>query len=250
MYHGDHYRKEWAGGAQGLNRVDRSSPSQAQVRELVGEHVAQLYARAAADADPEHGLDELHDQLVEAARAYEEGPMQQRQAVCDSIMAVEEFLKGQGFSGATLVPLNRVVWALVDLCKQNHPDPLFCEKPFKTKGRRTLAGAVRQGQLAALAEAWIESASADEGDEAAMLDRAGRHMSGRHFGRLDRAALSSARTYQRQPGHPDLLYESFRQMREALVAEADAVGGGIEGLRMAISVQINALNTKAEMQRS
>lgn len=228
----------------------RNIPSQAEVRDLVREHMDELYARGAPDADPIDALGQLHDQLVLAAGAYEVGPQQQRQAVCDAIMAVSEFLKGQGFGAATMVPLNRVVWAIVDLCQHNHPDPLFCEKRSNTKPRRNLADAVRQGHAAAIADAWLASASDDEGDEAAVLERAARHMSGHHFGKLDRAALSSARTYQRKTGQNELVYKSFEQMSGTLAAEAKVAGGGKRGLRAAIMAQLNALNAKAELQLS
>lgn len=230
--------------------MDRTIPSKEQVRELVSEHIAQQYVRGAPVTDSFQALDQLHNQLVVAARDYETGPMQQRQAVCDAVMAVSEYLKGQGFCGATLFPLSRVVGAIVDLCEHNHPDPLFCEKRSSTKPRRNMVDAVRQGQLAAIADAWLASASDDEGDESAVLVRAARHMSGAHFGTLDRAALSSARTYQRKTGQNELLYKSYLQMKDALAAEAKAVGDDAESRRAAILVQINALNAKAEMQRS
>lgn len=225
-------------------------PSKAEVRELVSEHLAELHARDDPEADPLHALDQLHDQLAMAARTYEAGPKQQRQAVCDAIMAVSEFLKGQGFSTATMVPLNRVKWAIVDLCQHNHPDPLFCEKPSNTKPRRDLADAVRQGHLAAIADAWLASASDKEGDESTILDRAARYMSGLHFGALDRAALSSARSYQRKTGQNELVYESYEQMKRALAEEAKVAGGEKRGLRAAILAQLNALNVKAELQLS
>ncbi|MBC2651357.1 hypothetical protein [Novosphingobium aerophilum] len=229
--------------------MDRSTPSHEQVRQLVSEHMDQLHGRGAPQADPLVALVQLHDQLVAAAKAYEAGPQQQREAVCEAIIAVSEFLKGQGFSGATLVPLSRVVWAIVDVCDRNHPDPLFCEKPSKTKGRRNLEDAVRKGQIAAIADAWLESSSGDEGDEDAKLNRAARYMSGAYFGALNRKALTSAKSYQRQAGHHELIYSAYAQMRDALAAEARVLGDGPANLRAAILVQIKALNTKAEMQR-
>lgn len=229
--------------------MDRITPSRAQVRQLVSEHFAELHVRAAPEADPLQALDQLHDQLVVAAGDYEAGPQQQRQAVCDAVMAISQFLKGQGFSSATLVPLSRIVWAIVDVCQHNYPDPLFCEKRSSTKPRRNLANAVRQGQLAAIADAWLASASDDEGGEAAMLDRAARHLSGIHFGTLDRTALRSARTYQLQTGQNELVYKSYEQMKNALAAEARVLGDDPASLRAAIFAQINALNAKAELQR-
>lgn len=228
----------------------RSIPRQAQVQEIVRDVLDQSHDLGEAEANSEQGLDELHAQLVEAARSYEAGPKQQRQAVCDAIIAVTEFLEGQGFSYATLIPLNRVVRAVTEVCKLNQPDPLFCEKPTKTKGKRKLAESVRQGHLAALADAWLKSGSADEGGEAAALKRAARRISGRYFGTVDSVDLRSARNYQRQSQSHELLSKAYVQMRDILAAEAEAdvADGCAIGLRSAILIQLEALNAKAEIQ--
>lgn len=228
----------------------RSIPSHEQIRQVVRVELEQRYARGSANTHPEQVLPQLHAQLVEAARAYETGPKQQRQAVCDAIIAVDEFLAGQGFTGETLAPLKRVVVAITDLCQHNQPDPLFCQKLSKTKGKRTLQDSVRQGQLAALAEAWVESASSEEGDKAALLNKAAREISGRYFGNVERAGLSSAMAYQRQPNHPPLLYEAHAQMKKRLAIEAEAAGGDARGLRAAVLTQLEALNAKAECMSS
>lgn len=228
--------------------MDRNTPSQAEIRELVSQHIAERFARGASEADPLQALDQLHAQLVFATSDYEAGPQKQREAVCAAIIAVSEFLNGQGFSDATLAPLTRALSAIVNLSQQNHPDPLFCQKPAKTKRSRNLEDTVRQGHLAALVDAWLASASDNEGDEAAILDRAARHMSGPHFGALDRAALNSARTYQRKRGQHPLLYQSFQQMQDALSSEARAVGSGPGSLRKAVLAQINALNARADLK--
>lgn len=230
--------------------MQKQTPSQAQVREMVRNAREQAYVRGEPEADTEQALDALYARLVEAAQAYETGPKQQRQAVCDAIIAVNEFLEGQGFSGATLIPLKRVVFAMTNLCKQNQPDPLFCEKRSKTKGKRKIEDSVRQGHLAALADAWIKSALADEGDERAMLNRAARHISGNHFGTVKGVSLQSARAYQRQAHHPELLYDAYDQMKQTLAREAEAAGGGKIGLRNAILTQIKALNIKEETEKS
>lgn len=222
-------------------------PSNEQIDRQVRDKVAVRYDRGPCDVEPSAGLDRLHDQLVEAARAYDAGPQNQREAVCDGIMAVNEYLKGQGFGSAARAPLNRVLRAIVDLCKQNHPDPLFCEKPQKTKPRRNLESAFRQGQLAAFADAWLRSCAVDEGDEATKLERAARRLSGPHFGNVDGATLSSARSYQRQAGQHDLVYRSYEQMAAVLEADEIIAGPGASGLRIAIEMQIKAMNEKAKM---
>lgn len=230
--------------------MNHDKPSKDQVRALAGRHVADQYARKLSVVDVSAGLDQLHGQLVDAAQDYEAGPQFQRQAICDAIIATSEFLRGQGFGNAATIPLSRVLWAIVDLCEQNHPDPLFCEKPRQSKPKRNMEDAVRQGQLAALADALLASSTSDEGDEAAKLERAARLLSGKHFGALDGKNLSSARSYQRQMGQHELVYQSYKQMTDALATEANTVGGDSVGLRTAIQVQIDALNAKAELLKS
>jgi hypothetical protein len=208
-------------------------PSREQVRSIVGDHLSQQYTRSSAVADARTELDRLHSQLVDAARAYESGPETQRQAVCE-----------------TLEPLSRVVVAIVDLCNQNRPDPLFSEKPKSGKGKRSLMEAVRQGQCAALAKAWLDCHASDEVPGAPSLASAARRMSGKHFGTLTEKMLNSSLTYQRQSGHHDLIYKSYAQMGDALKTEAIAAGGGLRGLRAAIDVQIDALNAAAELRQA
>lgn len=225
------------------------APSTEEIRNLVSQSDKERFDRGHNVADPMIGLDELHRQLVDAARAYEAGPQNQRQAICDSIMAVSAFFEGQGFGSATMVPLSRVVWAIVDLCEHNHPDPLFCEKPKKSKPRRDMENAVRQGHLAALADFWLKSCAVDVREEKAKLQQGARLMSGPHFGMLDGKMLSSARSYQRQIGQPDLVYQSYEQMSALLQSEADALDCKPEGFRIAVETQIKALNEKALMRR-
>lgn len=227
--------------------MDYVGPTKAQVRTIVSEHFAEQFERGHSVVDTSAGLDRLHGQLVAAAQAYEAGPQQQRQAVCDAIMATCEFLRGQGFGHAVTVPLSRVLWAIVDLCNQNRPDPLFSEKPRKTKPRRGMHESVRQGQLAAFADVWLEAHDADEGDVAAKLKRAARRISGAHFGRVGDTELNSARSYRARAEPEDIVVGAYSQLREALLAEANTAGGAEGGLRAAIEAQINALNARAEL---
>lgn len=230
--------------------MEQDRPSKSEVRELVGELLAGQHARGPSDIDPTVGLDRLNHLLVQAARDYEGGPEKQRQAICDSVMAVTDFLNGQGFSGATLLPLSRVLQSIVELHSLNRPDPLFCEKSKRTKPRRSMKDAIRQGHLAALADAWLSSGTSDEGDEAGKLECAARRMSGPYFGKLDGAKLLSAKSYQRQVGHNQLVYHSFEQMSQTLAIEKSWAGGGSLGLREALEVQIDALNERAKLEKS
>lgn len=226
--------------------MDQGKPSKAQIAELLGEHIERQYDRKPDVPDASAGLERLHDELVAAARSYDSGLGQQRQAVCDAIMVTSEFLKEQGFGDAALVPLSRVVWALAGLCESNRPDPLFCEKMAALKPRRSMEKDVQQGHLAALVDAWLRSSSAEEGREPDKLRRAARHMSGAHFGKLDKTQLQSARSYNRRAEPHGLLRRAYDQMSEALSADAEAAGGGAHGLRRAVESQIDALNLNAE----
>lgn len=215
---------------------------------IVDRHFVEQFARNPSEADPASGLDQLHERLSVVARVYEEGPSTQRQAVSEAILSVAEFLKEQGFSDDTLTPLMRVVWAFANLRDQNRPDPLFTEKRAPTKAKRSMEDAIRQGHLAAFATVWLNSQKTGEGDRSTKLGRGARQLSGYHFGKLSGKALSNAMNYQRQTEHHELLYQAFEQMMGVLTIESDAVGGGEEGLRLALKTQINALNLKAKRQ--
>jgi hypothetical protein len=225
-------------------------PSKTEVRSIVIDHISYQYTRKPTVADTTTQLERLHENLVEAARSYEIGPKQQREAVGSAVRSVSEFLNSQGFSTQTLAPLHRVSQALVEICQQNRPDPLFSEKPKKGKSQRGLADAIRQGRLAAFADAWLECHSTDEGTIPVRLARAARRMTGPYFGDVSKTMLDTARSYQRQTGNNPLIYNSYKQMKDALEAEARVAGGGMEGHRIAIEVQIDALNAKTEINQA
>lgn len=222
------------------------TPTQAQIDKLIDAHVADRYVRHECEQDPLVGLENLHDDLVRAARAYEVGPSEQRDAVCEAIIAVTNFLKGQGFGLPALAPLRRVHHAIFDLCRNNHPDPLFSEKMKPGKSCRDMKDAVRQGQLAALADCWLRAHADGEGGEDQKLNRAARALSGAHFGKLEGKALQNARSYTRQAGPDALLTKVYIQMFEKLESEADSVGGGAQGRQLAIATLLKFLNKKAE----
>jgi hypothetical protein len=114
-----------------------------------------------------------------------------------------------------------------------------------------MENAVQQGHLAALADAWLKSHPRQDDElEPARLNRAARQMSGEYFGTLDGSKLSSAISYQRQNGHHELVYRSYEQMSAVLTDEKTSAGGGQNGLRVAIAVQIEALNIKAKLPKT
>lgn len=223
-------------------------PGRQELQAIVKERVTKQEARSPSRAEPDAALKALHEELVDAARAYRKGPSQQRQGVCDAIAAVLEFLKGQGFSDAILEPLKRPAFAIVDLCRQNRADPLFAEKRKTTKPMRSMQEAILQGHLAALASQWLECDNETEGGPRAKLSRAARALSGRYFGKLDEKSISSAINYQRQSNHHPLLYQAFEQMECALRSEADAAGGGTQGGRLAVITQVKILNLSGDRQ--
>lgn len=225
-------------------------PTKKQLRSLVNDHVLQQYTRGQYELDPVVELDALHKILVETAKAYESDPASQRQLVCDAVMAISDFLKGQGFSIATLTPMNRILGALVDLSKQNRPDPLFCAKREKLKPRRSAEDSIRQGHLAAFADAWLQLHTRNGSSEQKTLKLGAQRMSGAYFGKLEHTDLRNAKSYQRQTGQHDLLYSSYEQMSKALDVEAKHAGGDKAGLQIALELQIDALNLKAALFNS
>jgi len=215
-------------------------------QEIVQQHREEQYARQRVDADPLAELALLHDALAGFSKAYETGPAAQRQAICDSIIAVAAFLRSQGYSDRTLMPINRVVGAIAEICNQNRPDPLFCEKKARTKPKRSMQNAILLGHLAAFADAWLRADLKGSDPESVKLKRASKRLSGNYFGQLEVKKLKSAMSYQRQPGHQALLYDAYRQMQGVLEVEASHVGGDEAGLMMAIEVQIDSLNEQAD----
>tara|TARA_R110000868_G_scaffold361248_1_gene623233 strand:+ start:1336 stop:2037 length:702 start_codon:yes stop_codon:yes gene_type:complete len=221
-------------------------PGQQELQAIINERVAKQDTRSRPSTKSDAALKALHKDLVEAARAFREGPSQQRQGVCDAVVAVLEFLKGQGFSDSTLEPLKRPLWALASLSEQNLPDPLFAEKRKKSKSKRSMTDAIRQGHLAAFAGLWLECDDQGGGGRRVRLGRAARALSGAYFGNLDETSVNSAITYQRQNDHHPLIYGAFEKMKDVLMAEANAVGGGIDGIRLALVTQIKILNLSSK----
>lgn len=231
--------------------MDQKTPSTEQIREIVKDHIGEQYTRN--DSLPTSTvLNDLHAKLVEAAKAYESGPPMQRQAVCDAIVATSDFLRRQGFSDSTLVPLDRVVWSIVDLCNQNQPDPLFCSKVTKTKPKRSMKDAILLGHLAALVDTWLEAypREGEEEDVAERLKRAAREMSGIYFGQLSCKNLESAQRLKRAAQEGDVITRAYDQMVIVIKTESNAAGGGRAGQKTAVRVQIKALNEAMKLKES
>ena len=224
-------------------------PTSKDIRRLVGEHMDDQHLRQPANGGRVEALDQLHAELVSHAREYAKGPLTQRQAVCDTIMSISEYLKAQGFSVQTLTPLHRVLTAIVDVTQSNQPDPLFAEKMRKAKGRRTKDADILTGHLAAMAKAGLKLSSSDEGDVSTKLKRLIRHLSGDYFGKVTAKRLSTARTYLNQSDKSDPLHLAFDQMEETLSRESSAAGGGERGLAAAWQAQLLSLNAKARLRR-
>lgn len=216
-------------------------PTDTQFRAAAVEVKRLQFARRPRKVDTATALNLLHDQMVEAAKLYESGSIdEQRYAVFEAVSGVYEMLVDQGFSQITLAPLFRPIDSLE---AQHHrkPDPLFAQdRSKKGKGGRPIKGPDRHhrdGILAALANFWVQHHDQSERMEA-RLDRAARRFNGgRWFGEVTKGQLVAARELVAQEAatHPAVI--SARAMDERLSqATADF------GADRAVTVIMRSLN--------
>jgi len=181
-----------------------SAPNEAMFSEAarIAEH--QRYNKHKAQGGRIAALEKLHVRLVDDARLYESDDLQdQRDAVADSLLAIVDYLKAQGFNDATLAPLMRPVAALSER-ENNSIDLMFAQRARKGRPRATLAEHERSGILAALSDAWLRSHAEQDQLQSDKLANAARKMKGRWFGNVTRAQLETARELvsQESPDHP------------------------------------------------
>ena len=156
-------------------------------------------------------LPELHEKLVASGRLYESQNLDdQREAVVDALLAVLEYLSGQGFDISSLGPLARPAQALEAL-EHNKLDLLFAERRGAGRPSNVLTDHERTGILAALADVWLRSHTSDPRTMPEKLREAARQMKGRWFGTITVAQLKSARALvgQEQKGHPAVRWADF-----------------------------------------
>ena len=224
-------------------------PLASDIKKRAAEEYEKRFERRAGSGNSEAKLNQLHLGLRDAAKAYNKGNEQRREAVCSSVIAVLEFLGDEGFSDEVLIPFSRVLWAVEGISKRQSPDPLFCEKPKRYKRKRSLLDAALKGQIAAIADAWLDGCSDADEKIAQKLQRLARGASGPYFGELTLKRIESARKYQAQQGHPDVLYGAYVDMQKILRAEAEAFGPYDPGPKAAVEAQINALNAIASARK-
>lgn len=195
------------------------------------------FARGPAKTEIREAIHALNLRLTDNAALYLRGKLQdKRDAVADSLLAVEGFLADQGLSRLALLPLLRPVEALVER-ENNTIDPLFAERPRGGKPKRTLDRLNRIGILAALADAWLDAHAGDDRPQKLLLDEARRTFRGRWFKNLTSAQLKTARDLvsQEAADHPSV--EKAKLTRADIDRTAE-----LFGLKNAIAIMVRYLN--------
>ena len=199
-----------------------------------------IFKRGKADTAVQWGLWSLHDALVEYATLYRSATNldDRRDAVVGTLIAVQRFLKTQGFNEATTEPLMRPVSALVER-EQNILDPLFCERKRAGAPARSLENHSKIGALAALAEAWLKLHEANEGTNDVKLRRFMRHVQGDWLCDLSLSKVRAARALvsEEAKDHPAVLWAIFYAQQ---IADAEQLGGPAA----AITTVANSLNRR------
>lgn len=195
------------------------------------------FARGHAEVDTESGVNALNTRLADNANLYLHGNLQdQRDAVADSLLAVEGFLADQGLSRLALLPILRPVEALVER-ENNTIDPLFAERARSGTPKRTLDRLNRIGILAALADAWLIAHSGEGHPQKVLLNRAIQTFKGRWFKNLSRAQLETARELVSQEAADHPAVEQAARTRADIERAAEHYGS-----KNAILIVVRYLN--------
>lgn len=195
------------------------------------------FARGAAKTEIREAIHTLNLRLADNAALYLRGNLQdQRDAVAETLLAVEGFLADQGLSRFALVPILRPVEALVER-ENNTRDPLFSEGIRGKRPKRTLDRLNRIGILAALADAWLNAHAGDGRSQKLLLDEARRSFKGRWFKNLTSAQLKTARDMVNQEAADHLAVEQARRTRADIDRAAE-----LYGPKNAITIMVRYLN--------
>lgn len=195
------------------------------------------FARGPARTEITEAIGKLNARLIDNANLYFCGDLQnQRDAVADTILAVDDFLADQGIARMALVPLVRPVQSLVER-ENNSLDPLFCERARKGTPKRTMNRLVRTGILAAFAEAWLDAHNGESRTKPLLLAEAARSLKGPWFAGVTRAKLKTARDLvsQEASDHPSVIHAKRTLADIARAAE-------IYGAKAAIFIMANFYN--------
>ncbi len=214
-----------------------SKPTEQQFVTAVEAVSRDRFARGAAKTEIREAVHALNLRLTDNADLYLRGSLQdQRDAVADTLLAVEGFLADQGLARLALLPILRPVEALVER-ENNTIDPLFSERARDGKPKRTLDRLNRIGILAALADAWLDAHAGDGRPQKLLLDEARRSFRGRWFKNLTSAQLKTARDLvsQEAADHPSV--EQARRTRADIARAAE-----VYGPKNAIAIMVRYLN--------
>ncbi|MDZ4314746.1 MAG: hypothetical protein U0989_08280 [Azonexus sp.] len=195
------------------------------------------FARGPARTEITEAIRKLNARLIDNANLYLRGNLQeQRDAVADTLLTVDDFLADQGISRMALVPLVRPVQSLVER-ENNSLDPLFCERARKGTPARTMNRLVRTGILAAFAEAWLDAYDSEGRNQPLLLAEAVRSLKGPWFAGVTRAKLKTARDLvsQEASDHPSVI--QAKQTRADIAQAAE-----VYGAKAAIFIMANFYN--------
>jgi hypothetical protein len=214
------------------------NPSKAGFAEMMQDAKIKRYTRQQSAGGRVAALEQLHARLFENAQLYESDDLQdQRDSVADSLLAVVDFLKAQGFAAATLSNLMRPVAALAER-ENNSLDLMFAQRARPGRPKATLADSERTGILAALAEGWLQTCKGDDRPQSDKLAEAARKMKGKWFGSVTRAQLETARELvsQEAGNHPAVEhFRLFSSFFDKTVADF--------GIESAFSIMVQWLNS-------
>ena len=169
-------------------------------------------------------FNELHRRVANNAALYEDGNLQdQRDAVADSLIAVQEFMRSTGFALATIAPIMRPVEAIVER-ENNALDPLFCERPRTGRPKAAMKDHERTGILAAIAEAWLNIHENDDLKQSLKLAGLATTLTGSWFGKVTAGQLKSARDLVLQEANDHLAVQHARLYYKNIVMTAETFG--------------------------
>jgi hypothetical protein len=212
-------------------------PTPAEFKEAASLSIEHRHARLPAETGRVSALNGLHARLASNAALYEQGDLQdQRDAVADSLIAVQKCLRSMGFALATLAPIMRPAQALVER-ENNSLDPMFCERARIGRPNATISEHERIGILAAIAEVWLAIHRDDEGTQKQKLSRLSRILVGPWFGKITPSKLKTARDLVLQEAKDHLAVQHAQLYYSMIVKTAETSGAEI-----AIQIMVRFLN--------
>lgn len=212
-------------------------PTEKQCKQAAERALRDCLALQRVTLDSPTATTELNTRLADNFILYAQGDLQnQRDAVADSLLAVEVFLSNLGISQLALQPILRPVEALAER-ENNTIDPLFAERVRGGTPKRTLDRLNRMGILAALADAWLDAHAGDDRPQKLLLDEASRTFKGQWFKNLTSAQLKTARDLVSQEADNHPAVEQAKRTRADINRAAELYGD-----KIAITIMVRYLN--------